>query len=409
MKAEILCVGTELLLGDILNTNAQYIAKELSGLGISVYNQSVVGDNGERLKKSLNLALSRADLVITTGGLGPTKDDLTKEFIAEYFNKELILDEKSLEWIKSYFKKKKQDMVESNKKQAYFPEGSIILENKKGTAPGCIVSKDKKIVILLPGPPSENKPMFEQSVIPYLRKYSENVFISKVLRVIGKGESSAAEKISDLLDMENPTVAPYAKENEVTFRITANGKNEKEAEELIKPVEKEIRNRLKEDVYATGDKTIEDVVGELLINKKMSISCAESCTGGLLSATLINYPGISSVFKEGIVTYSNEAKMSNLNVSKDTLEKYGAVSNETAKEMAEGIAKKACTNIGLSTTGLAGPGGGTEEKPVGLVYIGMYINGKIQTRRLNLTGSRQKIRNRAVILLLDWLRRELIK
>jgi len=409
MKAEILAVGTELLLGDIVNTNGQYIAKRLADMGIFVYHQSVVGDNVERLKEAYKLAFNRADLVIATGGLGPTKDDLTKETAAEFFERNLILHEESLEFIKSYFEKMNRTLNEGNRKQAYLPEGAKVLPNDNGTAPGCVIEEDSKILILLPGPPKEMIPMFEKQVVPYLLKFQEGVLESKVLRILGIGEGHMAEKISDIIDNQaNPTVAPYAKEGEVTLRITAKGETKEKADELIEPVEKAIRERLGEDIYGEGESTIEEVVAEILINRGLTIATAESCTGGLLAGKLINYPGISSVFIEGAITYSNEAKMARLNVNKETLDAFGAVSKETAAEMAQGIAMSAGTDIGISVTGIAGPGGGTEEKPVGLVYIGLCINGEVKTKELRLSGDRQKVRNRTVMNALDFLRRELI-
>lgn len=411
MKAEILSVGTELLLGDILNTNAQYIAKELAVLGINVFYQTVVGDNPERLKNAYNLALSRADIVITTGGLGPTKDDLTKEIAAEYFNKQLILDKKSLGEIEEFFKRINRELSENNKKQAYFPEGCVILKNNNGTAPGCIIEENNKIVALLPGPPREMIPMFKEGVIPYLTKYQDGTLTSKVLRITGIGESIVDSLVGHIIDRQkNPTVAPYAKDNEVLLRITAKANSEEEAEGIIAPVEKEIRETLGDiNVYAVGEKTIEEVVGEILVNKGLTIASAESCTGGLLAGAIINYPGISQVFLEGAITYSNESKISKLGVKKATLESFGAVSAQCAAEMAKGIAETSGTNIGISTTGIAGPGGGTEEKPVGLVYVGLYVNGIVKTEQLNLYGSRQKVRDRAVALAMDFLRRELLE
>lgn len=409
MKAEILAVGTEILLGDIVNTNSHYLSKRLADLGISVYHQSVVGDNEERLFNAYELAFSRTDIVIATGGLGPTKDDLTKEIGAKYFDKKLVLHEESLNHIKEFFKRLNRVMGESNKKQAYIPEGATVLPNPNGTAPGCIIDENNKILVMLPGPPKEMIPMFENHVVPYLSKFSDGVLVSKVLRVVGLGESAMAEKVQDIMDNQsNPTIAPYAKDHEAILRITAKGKTKEEAEKLIVPIEKEIRERLGEDIYAEGETTLEAVVGEMLVNKNLTIATAESCTGGLLAGTLINYPGISSVFMEGAITYSNEAKMKRVNVKKETLDKCGAVSEETAREMAEGIAKAAGTDIGISVTGIAGPGGGTEEKPVGLVYIGLYIKGEVKVKRLNLPGDRQKVRNHTVVNALDWLRRELL-
>lgn len=409
MKAEILAVGTELLLGDIVNTNAQYIAKRLADVGINVFHQSVVGDNVLRLKEELNLAFSRSDLVITTGGLGPTKDDLTKETGAEFFNKKLIMHEESLKRIREYFEKLNRPLNEGNIKQAYFPEGALILENNFGTAPGCIIEEGSKVLIVLPGPPREMKPMFEDYVLPYLKKYQNGILFSKVLRICGIGEGHMVDHISDIIENQtNPTVAPYAKEGEVTLRITASAPTESQAIELIAPVEKEIRNRLGVNVYGTGDTTLESEVGKLLIEKGLTIAVAESCTGGLLTGRLVNYPGISEVLMEAAVTYSNEAKMRRLGVKKETLEVHGAVSEETAAEMAEGIALAAGTRVGLSTTGIAGPGGGTPEKPVGLVYIGVYVDGKVTVKKLLCPGDRQAVRNRTVVSILDMLRREII-
>lgn len=409
MKAEILAVGTEILLGDIVNTNAQYIAKRLADLGIAVYHQSVVGDNRERLLEAYTLAFSRADLVITTGGLGPTKDDLTKEVTFEYFKKKSVVHEPSLKILEGHFKDRNRPMSKNNVKQTYFPVDAIILPNNNGTAPGCIIEESRKTVVLLPGPPREMKPMFEESVVPYLEKFQQGVLVSKVLRVIGVGESAAAEILEDILDNQaNPTVAPYAKDGEVTFRITAKATTVEEGTRLIKPMEDLIRSRLGANIYGEGNTTLENVLSEMLVSKNLTIATAESCTGGMISSKLVNYPGISSVFMEGVVTYTNEAKIRRLGVKKETLDKYGAVSSEVAAEMAQGIAKTAGVSIGISTTGIAGPGGGSEEKPVGLVYVGFCINGEIKTKMLKLSGDRQKIRERATMQLLDLVRRELL-
>lgn len=408
MRCEILAVGTEILLGDIVNTNAQYIAKRLSDIGIFVYHQSVVGDNPERLKEAYALAFSRADLVITTGGLGPTKDDLTKETAFNYFGKTSVLHEESFKYIEDIFKRSNRIVSESNKKQAFFPSDAIVLKNNNGTAPGCIIEEGEKILIMLPGPPREMKPMFEESVIPYLKKYSKDILVSKVLRVIGIGESAAADMLGALLDNENPTVAPYAKEGEVTFRITARAENEEKAKAIIGPMEVRIREILGDNVYGEGNTSLEEVLGDLLLEKKLTIATAESCTGGMVAARLINYGGISAAFLEGAVTYSNDAKVSRLGVKEETLENFGAVSHEVAEEMAVGICRTSGAHIGLATTGIAGPGGGTKEKPVGLVYIGICYKGQVITRELNLTGHRQKIRERATISILDMLRRELL-
>jgi len=409
MKAEIIAIGTEILLGDIVNTNSQYISKRLADLGIFVYHQSVVGDNPERIKEAYALAFSRADLVIATGGLGPTKDDLTKEMAAEYFNREMVVDKESLDKIEQFFKRLNRPNVEGNRKQAYFPKGSIIIPNDHGTAPGCIIEDGNKIMIMMPGPPREMVPMFENQVVPYLKKFQDGVLVSKVLRVQGLGESGMEDMVKDIMDAQtNPTIAPYAKDGEAILRITAKANSTEEAEKLIEPVEQQIRQRLGDNIYGVGDTSIEEVVAQMLIEKKLTIATAESCTGGLLAGKLINYPGISAVFMEGAVTYSNESKMKRLGVRKETLEKFGAVSEQTACEMAQGIARNAGTDIGLSVTGIAGPDGGTDQKPVGLVYVGLYIKGEVKVKKLSLWGNRQNIRNRTVLQALDWLRRELL-
>lgn len=410
MQAEIIAVGTELLLGDILNTNAQYLSRKLAELGITVYHQSVIGDNSLRLKEELSLCFNRSEMVITTGGLGPTNDDLTKEVCMKYFNKTMVPHKESLEKIEHYFKVQGKPLTENNKKQAFFPEDAIILPNDHGTAPGCIINDNNKILILLPGPPNENVPMFENYVIPYLKKLSNNILVSRVLKICGLGESFVATKINDLINsQDNPTIAPYAKEGEVTLRITAKSSSVEKAYELISPVENKIRDLLGNNIYGIDDDTLESVIGEFLIKNNLTISTAESCTGGLLCGRLINYPGISNVLLEGVVTYSNKAKMDRINVKEDTLKKFGAVSLETALEMAEGVAKSSGSLIGISTTGLAGPGGGTDEKPVGLVYIGLYIQGKKYFKKIQLLGDRQSIRNRTVTIALNFLREKLLQ
>ena len=409
MRAEIITVGTEILLGDIVNTNSQFLAKELANLGVEVYYQGTVGDNEDRLLESLEESLNRSDMVITTGGLGPTKDDLTKETAAKLFNQELVFHEESWYEIEAYFNKLGKVPTENNKKQAYFPKEAIVLKNNNGTAPGAILKKDNKTIIVLPGPPREMKPMFEESVKPYLQYLTDDILVSKTLRFYGIGESSLENAIIDIInEQSNPTIAPYAKDTEVTLRITAKAISEEVAMDLINPVIDKIEDRVGQYIYSQGESTLEDTVAEMLVNKNLTISVAESCTGGMVSSNLINYPGISSVFMEGCITYSNEAKMKSLGVKKETLDKFGAVSEETAREMAEGIARRYNTNIGISTTGIAGPEGGTKEKPVGLVYFGIYINGKIIVKRYIFNGSRQQVRLRATKTILNDLRLELI-
>lgn len=287
MKAEIMAIGTEILLGDIVNTNAQFLAKELANLGIGVYHQSVVGDNSERILEAFDNAFKNCDTIITTGGLGPTKDDLSKELAAKYFNMEMCLREELLCDLEDYFKKNNLEMTENNKKQCYFPKEAIILPNPNGTAPGAILEgENNKRIILLPGPPREMEPMFTNHVVPYLSKFTDSVLVSKILRVFGIGESKMEDLVCDLLDNENPTVAPYAKNIDVILRITAKGKNKEEAEKLISPMEKEIRKRLGDNIYGEGEVTLEEVVGKLLVDKKMTVSTAESCTGGMVASTI---------------------------------------------------------------------------------------------------------------------------
>lgn len=410
MKAEILCVGTEILLGDIVNTNAQFISRELANMGIDVYHQSVVGDNPKRLLEELTSSFKRVDIVVTSGGLGPTPDDLTKEIGSQFFKKKMILDQNTVDKLKNYFDRMGRSYLKGNNmKQAYFPEGCTIMENDHGTAPGCIINESGKILIVLPGPPRELKPMFLNSAAPFLKKYSSETIRSKTLRLYGIGEGEMAQRIKELLDKSsNPTIAPYAKENDVTLRITARANTEKDALKLIKPLEDKVKNIFGDNIYGYGETSMEEVVAKILVERNLTISTAESCTGGLVAAKFINYPGISSVFLDGAVTYSNKAKIHRLNVKKETLDKFGAVSEQTAKEMAEGIAKTSGTNIGLSTTGIAGPDGGSEEKPVGLVYVGLYIKGDVFVKKLQLSGERNKVRNRAAVSAIDYLRRKLL-
>lgn len=406
MNAEILAIGTELLMGQIANTNAQYISARLPDVGIGVYYHSVVGDNPKRLKECLNLALMRSDVVIMTGGLGPTQDDLTKETVAETLNRRLVLDQDSLDKMKSFFDKLKRPMTDNNIKQAYLPEKCIIIRNKNGTAPGCIIEEDKKTVIMLPGPPSEMKPMFEDTVIPYFAEKMEYRLVSRFLRIFGIGESAMEDRILDLIENQtNPTIAPYAKDGEVTLRITAKYPKIDEYEDIITPMEEEIRRRLGDTVYSSENKNMEEVAAELLLDSGTTIAIAESCTGGMVSSKLTDKPGISVVFDRGIITYSNQAKMDNLGVKPETLDKYGAVSRETALEMAQGIRRTAGTCLGMAITGIAGPDGGTEDKPVGLVFIALADNEEVICKELRLWGNRSRIRNVTALHAFDMIRR----
>ena len=408
MNAEILAVGTEILLGDIVNTNAQYIAQGLAELGIDVFYQTVVGDNPDRMKTAMNIAFERADIIITTGGLGPTGDDLTKEIGAEYFGRKLILDEKALDRIKRFFDKMKRPMTDNNVKQAMVPVNSTVMYNENGTAPGIIIEDNNKILIMMPGPPKEMKPMFSKQVKPYLASKQNHTLVSRTLRIAGVGESAMESMVRDMIDRQsNPTIAPYAKDTESILRITASAKTTEEAEKIIEPIAEEIYRRFGDSVYAEGETSIQETVAKILIDKKVTIAVAESCTGGLVAAKLIEYPGISEVLLEGAVTYSNEAKKRRLGVKNETFSAYVAVSVETAAEMAKGIAMTSGADIGVSTTGVAGPGP-SEGKPEGLVYVGVYMGGKSYVKELHLAGKRNVIRERAAYSALDFLRRKLI-
>lgn len=406
MVVELVCVGTEILLGNIVNTNAAYLAEQCAALGLSCYYQSVVGDNPERLAALLETAKARADIVLVCGGLGPTQDDLTKETAARVMGKQLEQDPATAERIARYFEERGMTPTENNWKQAMIPEGAQILENDNGTAPGILLEEQGNVLILLPGPPGEMIPMFEKSVRPYLAGLTRETIYSQTVRLCGIAESRAEDMIADLIDaQDNPTIATYAKTGEVHLRVTAKAADEKSAYGMVKPVVRELRERFGSAVYTTAEGvTLEQSVAALLRERKLTVSVAESCTGGLLSARLVNVPGISEAYRAGFVTYSNKAKRKLLGVNKKTLEKYGAVSEQTAKEMAAGAAKTAKADVAVAITGIAGPGGGTEEKPVGLVYIGCSVCGIVQAERCRFQGSRAKIRENAAAAALAFMR-----
>lgn len=412
MTVELISVGTEILLGNIVNTNAAYLAEKCAAFGLSCYHQSVVGDNEQRLEDAIRLALSRSDIVILGGGLGPTKDDLTKEITAKVFGKELYEDAHTKARIMEYFSRGHSGSVtENNWKQALVPEGARVIDNHNGTAPGLILEADGKTAILLPGPPNEMKPMFDRDIAPYLNSLQPEGIYSKMVKICSVGESRAETMILDLLEQQsNPTIAPYAKTGEVHLRVTARAAGEEQAEALMKPVMDELFRRFGDKIFTTReDVTLEEAVVELLREKNFTLTTAESCTGGLLAGRIMNVAGASSVYCEGYITYADAAKEKLLGVNKSTLESYGAVSRETAHEMAEGAAKAANADAAVSVTGIAGPGGGTEEKPVGLVYIGCYVRGRVRTDEFYLTGNRQKNRDYAVVRALTLLREELLR
>lgn len=411
MTVELISVGTELLLGNIINTNASYLAEHCALLGLSCYHQSVVGDNEERLEEELRRALSRSDIVILSGGLGPTKDDLTKEVTARVFGWELKEDAHTRARIQEYFERNRRRKITSNNwKQALVPEGATVVDNHNGTAPGLILEKDGKTAVLLPGPPNELRPMFERDIAPYLNKREPEGIYSRMIKICGMGESQVESQITDLMDRENPTLAPYAKTGEVHLRVTAKAGDEEQAETLIRPVEEELYQRFGKLIYTDQEEvTLEAAVVSLLEERGMMLTTAESCTGGLLAGRIMNVPGVSNVYQEGHITYSNEAKEKILGVKHGILATYGAVSPQTAAEMAAGAAAAAGASAALSVTGIAGPGGGTREKPVGLVYIGCQVDGRVRVEEYHFTGSREKNREFAVVNALTILREELLK
>lgn len=407
MIAELICVGTELLMGQILNTNASFIAKELAPRGIDMFHQIVVGDNPKRLTEVINTALSRADVLLFSGGLGPTDDDLTKETVCAALGQELELF--SDEWAKleNYFLSKGRTIAPNNRKQAMFPKGAIILDNPNGTAPGCIIEKDGKACVLMPGPPRELEPMFLNHVLPYLDGKSGHILYSRELRIFGMGESEVAQRLGNIFNGTNPTVAPYVKTGEVTLRVTAKCQTEQAGLLLVAPVITQIKGILGDLLYSQNGESLSEVCHKALIAKKLSLSVAESCTGGLLSSAFVDIAGSSQYFVEGAVTYANEAKLRRLGVRPSTLRHHGAVSEQCAREMAEGMRRTSQTDLALAVTGIAGPDGGTAEKPVGLVYIALSSPSGTQVKQLSLFGNRERIRISATLHALDMLRRHL--
>lgn len=406
MTVELICVGTEILLGNIVNTNAAYLAEKCASLGLSCYYQTVVGDNEERLTQVLSGAVSRSDIVILSGGVGPTEDDITKEVAAKVCGKELHGDEHSMERIAEYFAARNIFPTENNWKQAMIPDGAIVMDNDNGTAPGIIIETKECKVILLPGPPGELIPMFEEKVVPYLKQITPGVIYSQTVKICGVSESGVETKVKDLIEGQtNPTIATYAKTGEVHVRVTASAEDEKKAMKLIKPMVKELKSRFGQDIYTTDETiTLERAVTDLLLANHLTVTCAESCTGGMLSSRLINVPGISEVYKSGFVTYSNKAKRNLLGVKKSTLQKHGAVSAQTAKEMVKGAALVSKADVAVAITGIAGPEGGTKEKPVGLVYIACNVKGNITVKECQLKGNRTKVREGAVAAALKLMR-----
>ena len=391
-SAEILCVGTELLLGDIINTNASYISRRLAALGIPVYRQAVVGDNPERMRQAIAESFSRSDCLILTGGLGPTCDDITKEMVAEYLGLELELNEEALERMKSYFSSTCRTMTKNNEKQAMAPRGARVLQNDWGTAPGFVIERDDKTAILLPGPPIELEPMWRDRVEPYLFERSDSVIVSKNIYILGMGESAVEEKLHDMMmELTNPTVAPYAGNGECRVRVSARAKDAETASRMCDDLIAEIRKtEVGEFIYGIDVDSMENALVLSLREKGLTLACAESCTGGLIAKRITDISGSSQVFLGGCVTYDCSAKEKLVGVSHETLEKYGAVSEQTAREMARGVRLALGADIGIATTGIAGPGGGTPEQPVGTVYIAVSTAEGEKVKLLTLSPKRSR-------------------
>lgn len=411
MIVEIISVGTEILLGNIVNTNAAYLAEKCAGIGLSCFYQDVVGDNEERLTQVIRTALSRADILLLSGGLGPTQDDLTKEAAAKVVGRNLYLHEPSKEAITHFFQNRGMEITENNWKQAMMPEGCIVLDNPNGTAPGVILEDNGKHIVLMPGPPNEMIPMFENAVAPYLNALEPGIIYSQTVKVCGIGESKAESMVEDLINSQsNPTIATYAKTGEVHLRVTARAEDEKEAKKLVKPYVKELKGRFGNHIYTTQeDVTLEKAVIDLLLANNLTVSTVESCTGGMLAARLINVPGVSEVFKTGYITYSNKSKRKILGIKKSTLEKHGAVSPEIAKEMAKGATLFTKADVTVGITGIAGPDGGSEDKPVGLVYIACSVCGRVNVRECHFSGNRTKIRESSVSAALSLMRESILE
>ncbi len=409
MKCELISVGTELLVGDTLNTNVQYLSRELSQLGIRVHFHTTVGDNPKRLEDAVKIAFERSDLIITTGGLGPTQDDLTKEVIAGIYNKKLIQDEKSKEDLIQYFVNREFTMTPNNLKQTFIPETAEVLYNPCGTAPGILLREQGRIIIMLPGPPKEMTRLYEEAVLPILRKDQNQLVLSRYYNLSDIGESTAEDRLLDLIDNQtNPTIATYAKMGEVLIRITANGDNEAKMNALLDHHEKIMLERFKDNIFAFSKASLQETVCQLLIDKNISIATAESCTGGLIASQLTEYPGISKVFSTGLVTYSNDAKINLLKVNRETLETYGAVSEETAQEMCVNLSEISKSRLNVSVTGVAGPDGGNDKKPVGLVFIGICYDGKKEVFKYQFTGDRKTVQQKTANKVFHLIRKSIV-
>ena len=411
MKAEIISIGTELLLGHVVNTNTSYISQKMAELGIDVYYHSTVGDNEKRISDALREALKRSDIIFTTGGLGPTVDDITVATISKTIEYNLILNKQIAEDIKGYFKKRHLSFPKGSLRQAYIPEGSVWFKNAVGTAPGLIIKYHTRLIICLPGPPRELNPILEKGLIPYLKKRfkTKELIRSRSIKLIGIPEAAVNTKVKNLLKLDgSTTVGIYTRLGEVSLKITAKAKNEKECNNNIKNIESKIRKIFSSFIYGADTETLEEIAGKPLLKHKKTISIAESCTGGLVSNSITDIDGSSKYFKMGIIAYSNKVKISRLDVLPKTLKEHGAVSKEVALSMAKGVRKAAGTDIGIGITGIAGPRGGTKTKPVGLVYIALISDKKQISKKFFFAGKRKEIKFLASRAALELLRKNLL-
>ena len=407
--AELIAVGTELLLGNIANTDAQMISQGLSQLGINVYYHTVVGDNPQRVRQAVDIARGRADILITTGGLGPTCDDLTKVAVAQAFGKELVYHEPSAQRIRERFAQRGTPVTENNFQQAMVPEGCTVLDNDWGTAPGVAFASGGTHVLMLPGPPRECEKMFRHRALPYLQKLSDGVIASRTVKTFGIGESAAEALLRDLMNaLHNPTLAPYAKPTGTELRITAHAPTREEALRLIAPVEEQVKAILGDKVIGVDVDSLEEVCFALLKDRGLTVGTAESCTGGLLAKLLTDLPGSSAVFRGGVVSYTNGVKAGLLGVPQDLLDRYGAVSPQVAEAMARGAKAALGCDIALSTTGVAGPDADDRGNPIGLVYLGLAWGDQCQVTEFRAGPvERERVRRQAAQTALDLLRRHL--
>ena len=413
MIAEILCVGTELLMGQVLNTNAQFLSRRLSALGIAQYHQTVVGDNEQRLEEAYRVALSRADVVITSGGLGPTVDDITKRAAARVTGRELVLRPEAEAMVREYFDRMHRGMSLNNLSQAMFTADTQLLPNANGTAPGAIVpAGEGKFIVHLPGPPAELQPMFRDQVEPWLKERSGKVLVSRYIRIFGMGESMVDERLADLETGDNPSLAPYCSLGEVMLRATAGAATEAEAEALLAPLVADVRQRLGDVIYAVDDNDGGSLAAEAvhaLAAAGWTVATAESLTGGMIAAELVTVPGASDVVKGGFVTYQSVAKTMLLGVPAETIETFNVVSAEVARSMAEGARERLGVDIAVSATGLAGPGGGTPERPVGTVFLGISTADGTYEIPLRLSGDRNRIRTLTMKHAVNAVRKEALR